>query len=73
MKAILKFDFPEDEDEFTLAQHGKDFALALWDLDNGLRSLEKSGENVDIDTIIKVRDLLIECMEKYDVHFGMIT
>ena len=43
MKATLTFNLPEDNDEFTLAQRGREYYSYLWDLDQDLRSWLKHG------------------------------
>lgn len=42
--AILKFTLPEEEGEFRTAQQGREAKIALWDIDQRLRSLLKHGE-----------------------------
>jgi hypothetical protein len=42
--AILKFTLPEEESEFRTAQQGRAAKVALWDIDQKLRSLLKHGE-----------------------------
>lgn len=41
MQAILKFNLPEDRDEFILAQRGASYQIALDEIDNHLRSKMK--------------------------------
>lgn len=44
LKAILKFDLPEDQGDFDAAMHGRAALSALWDIDQRLRGLLKHGE-----------------------------
>ena len=46
MEAILKFNLPEDEEQFNVAVKSMDWALLAWDVDQIIRSLLKyhSGE-----------------------------
>jgi hypothetical protein len=44
MEAILKFNLPEDHPEFDLAVKGSDWAHAMWELDQWLRSQIKHPE-----------------------------
>ena len=41
MKAILRFDLPEDEQDLYYAQHGVDYCLVLEDLNIWLRTKYK--------------------------------
>mgnify|MGYP000613203036 CR=1 FL=1 len=41
MEAILKFNLPEDKEEFDVASKGMDWALLAWDIDQMIRSLLK--------------------------------
>ena len=45
MKAILKFDLPDDATAFRAASNANDLALALWDLDNEMRDNIKYHDN----------------------------
>lgn len=42
--ATLRFTLPEEESEFKTAQQGRAAKVALWDIDQRLRSLLKHGE-----------------------------
>ena len=42
--AILKFTLPEEDVEFRAATQGRDAKVALWDIDQKLRSLLKHTE-----------------------------
>ena len=42
--AILRFTLPEEEVEFRTATQGRDAKVALWDIDQKLRSLLKHAE-----------------------------
>ena len=43
MEAILKFNLPEDKEEFDVASKGMDWALVAWDIDQLLRNKLKHG------------------------------
>jgi hypothetical protein len=43
MKAILRFDLPEERDEHRLALNGGKYFAALWEFHQKLRSIEKYG------------------------------
>ena len=38
MEVILKFNLPEDEEQFNVANKGMDWALLAWDIDQLLRN-----------------------------------
>ena len=42
--AILRFTLPEEDVEFRAASQGRAAKIALWDIDQRLRSLLKHGE-----------------------------
>ena len=44
MEAILKFNLPEDKEEFDAASKGMDWALVAWDIDQLLRNKLKYGK-----------------------------
>ena len=41
MEAILKFNLPEDEEQFNVAAKSMDWALLVWDVDQIIRILLK--------------------------------
>ena len=57
MKAILKFDLPEEDEVFKYASHAVDIASALHDFDQDLRSLSKH-EGQKTISIEKCRQML---------------
>jgi hypothetical protein len=71
MKAILEFNLPEDQDQFEQASKGMDWALAMLDLDNWLRSKLKYEEldaNVN-EVLTQCRDELHEFMQQRILRF----
>ena len=38
MEAILKFDLPEDKEEFDVATKAMDWAILAWDIDQDIRN-----------------------------------
>jgi hypothetical protein len=44
MKAILKFNLPEEQEEFELASNAVKYSIVLSDIDNYLRSKIKYGD-----------------------------
>ena len=75
MQAVLKFDLPEDQDNFTAASHGMDYALTCWDIDQKLRSWLKYGHNFESadEALERVREVLTEIMDDNGVHLDMIN
>jgi glutamate-1-semialdehyde aminotransferase len=43
-EATLKFDLPDEQNDFNAAIHGRDALSILWDIDQRCRSLLKHGE-----------------------------
>jgi hypothetical protein len=44
MKAVLKFNLPEENEDFKAAINGSKYKSAIWDYDQWLRSEMKYGE-----------------------------
>lgn len=66
MKAILRFDLPEDQSEFDAAIHGREAISALWDIDQRCRSALKHGDPSEETAAIlrEIREMIPpECLE----------
>jgi len=70
--AILKYKLPEEESNFRVAAMSMDWALALWDLDQHLRSLLKYGhEFKSADKALEgIRQYLYNIMEERGISFN---
>jgi hypothetical protein len=62
-KAYLKFELPQETDEFELAQNGGKYKAALDDFDNWLRAMDKY-ENKRSVTVKDAREKLRELMHE---------
>jgi len=72
MKAILKFDLPEDEEQFNVAAKSMDWALLAWDVDQIIRSLLKyhSGKYETGDLALEhIREEIHNLMEEKGLQF----
>jgi hypothetical protein len=74
MEAILKFNLPEDKQDFDLATQGSDWWNVCWEMDQWLRAQYKymSDEEYSADkyeTYEKCREHLRELMVEYNVKF----
>jgi hypothetical protein len=71
MRAILEFDLPDDQNDFTMALNGSKWHSVAWDLDQFLRSKVKhgDGEPKEMEMFGKVREQLFEIMEDHGVTF----
>jgi len=68
MEAILKFNLPEDELDFSNAVNGYKFKLILWDMDQHLRSIAKYSEDSEkAEMAQELRDKLHEYFSEYNV------
>ena len=47
MEAILKFNLPEDKEEFDTASKAMDWALLVWDIDQFIRNKIKYEQDRD--------------------------
>ena len=59
MKAILKFNLPEDREEYESAINGSEYKMVLRDLDERMRRFVKDGVP---GTYQEARDMLHECL-----------
>lgn len=50
--ATLRFNLPEEESEFNAANQGRLAKVALWDIDQKLRSLLKHGEPTPAQAVL---------------------
>jgi hypothetical protein len=65
MEAILKFNLPDDQEDFNIALDGGKWALSMWELNNWLRSQTKHPPADMSDDTYKA---LEECRDKlYEV------
>ncbi len=72
MEAVLKFNLPDDKDEFTAAIKGKDYWLALWDIYSYLRQLWKYGEEENV-SIEEVYNKFFEILEDRNVSIDDLS
>jgi len=77
MKSILKFNLPEEQEEFMLAIRGKDIMSVLWEVDQELRNKTKyasdSTSQETVDALISIRDFLRESMSDKSISFEMYS
>jgi hypothetical protein len=66
MKAILKFNLPDDQHEFECAVRATEMASALWDIEQKLRELEKWGKPED-QQIDQVRACVRLILDEYNI------
>ncbi len=76
MKATLKFNLPDDDQEFVLATNASNFWSVLWELDQDLRAKTKYASD-DLpqdkyDAYQEVRDKLYELMSESNISFDMV-
>ena len=64
MEAILKFNLPEDKEEFDVASKGMDWSLVAWDIDQLLRDKLKYGKLLPNtrETLEEIRNTLNEML-----------
>jgi len=69
MKAILEFNLPEDQMEFDLAVNGSKWNLAMWDLNQHLRSQTKHApDSMSDDTHKALEDTRAKIFEILNEH-----
>jgi len=68
MEAILKFNLPDDQEDFDLAVNGSKWMAAMWQLDQWLRSqIKHPAEGMSDDTykaFDETRDKLYELLNE---------
>jgi hypothetical protein len=73
MKAILKFDLPEERNEFELASNAFKWYSVAWDMDQYLRSQTKYAPDSMSEETYKAfsdaREKLYQILNQNDVHF----
>ena len=71
MKAILKFDLPEEQEEFNDAVNGNAFKTVIWELDQYMRSQLKHGDLPDDvhEKVQEIRDQLHSILDDNNVMY----
>jgi hypothetical protein len=73
MKAILKFDLPEEQNEFEMASNAFKWYSVAWDMDQYLRSQTKYAPDSMSEETYKAfsdaREKLHQILNQNDVHF----
>ncbi len=74
MEAILKFNLPEEKNEYDLTTRGVDWSLVSFDMDEILRGYLKHGHSFkSIDEAIQeIRNRLHDTLEDYGLNLSMI-
>ena len=62
MKAILEFEYPDDEDKLRYALHGQDAIFALLDISNQLRSHFKHDADA-YQVLLNINELVVEALK----------
>ena len=73
MKAILEFELPEDYENYLQSQYGMNWSLAMWDLEQFIRSETKHREDYysegEQEVFQSVRDKIVEIMNEYNLKY----
>jgi len=74
---ILKFNLPEEQEDFENTINGSKWKSAIWNLDQKLRSvvkynnsiidLQKLATNEEIEVADKLRELIRELLDEYNL------
>jgi hypothetical protein len=65
MEVILKYNLPEDEKEYSVAFHASNMAMALWDISQYLRHVDRQDTGDDIE---KIRETFYDILNEYDIN-----
>ena len=72
MEAILKFNLPEEEEQFNAANKGMDWAVLVWDIDQSIRSLLRyhpEEYKTGAEALEHIREELRDFMEEKGLQF----
>ena len=72
MKAILKFDLPDDQDEYVMATQASAMHSVLWDMDQWLRSQTKYAPDDMSEDTFKAFELCREQLREIVYENGLI-
>ena len=72
MKAVLKFNLPEDQAEFDFAVQGSKMYSALWDISQELRTLWKYEELSEEEWKIveRIRDNFYDILQRNNINLN---
>lgn len=74
MKSILKFNLPEDEENFRMAINGQKAYFVLWEVDQWLRAQTKYAPDTMSEDMYKAyeecRDQLHRLLNENDIDLG---
>jgi hypothetical protein len=75
MKAILEFDLPDDQDEFTMATKASKYWVALWDISQRYRSKLKHEQLSESEYLLieAERDAFFEILEGHGINLNEIS
>ena len=75
MEAILKFNLPEDREEFAVASKAQDLYFVIWDLEQYLRSELKYKEldSTTYKAYERLRDKLYEFLQYHGCSLDMMS
>ena len=65
MKAKLTYTLPDEEKAFLRTTHSTNMALALWDISQYLRKVDKYDTGDDIE---KIREEFYNILNSYDIN-----
>ena len=72
MKAILEFNLPDDQSDFETAVNGYKWQLAVWDMNQYLRSVTKYAPDETsaevVEALDKARDELFDILKNYNLE-----
>ena len=71
MKAILKFNLPEEDKEYLRTVKSLDMALALWDIRGYLRQKHKYGED-NIEVYEEMHSKFYSILSDYDINLDTL-
>jgi len=73
MKAVLEFNLPDDQHEFNNAANGYKWHLAMWELDQHLRTHTKYASDATstdkVEALYETRDKLWSIMSEHNLSF----
>ena len=65
MKAKITYNLPEDDRAYHQANKAEDMAMALWDISQYLRKVDRQETGDDIE---KIRETFCDILTRYDIN-----
>ncbi len=73
MKAVLEFDLPEDRDEYTLANNGHKYWIALWEIYYGVLRTWYRHDDREAIPMEEINDKLWDVLNVHNIDLDEVS